>query len=57
MTKKIDLQMALVQFASRTNLPLLPQSAQESSSSGFFSRFDSLVPKQKLHIGMGSARG
>lgn len=40
-----------------TNLPLLPQSAQERSSSGFFSRFDSLVPKQKLHIGMGSARG
>lgn len=37
--------------------PLLPQSAQERSSSGFFSRFDSLVPKQKLHIGMGSARG
>lgn len=37
--------------------PLLPQSAQDNSSSGFFSRFDSFVPKQKLHIGMGSARG
>lgn len=39
------------------NSPLLPQSAQESSSSGLFSRLDSFVPRQKLHMGMGSARG
>lgn len=44
-------------FVNSSNLPLLPQSAQDNSSSGFFSRFDSFVPKQKLHIGMGSARG
>jgi len=36
--------------------PLLPQSAQDSSSSGRLSRFDSFVPRQKLHIGMGSTR-
>lgn len=38
------------------DLPLLPQSAQDSSSSGRLSRFDSFVPRQKLHIGMGSTR-
>lgn len=37
--------------------PLFPQSAQEMSSSGFLSRFCSLVPKQKLQMGMGSATG
>lgn len=37
--------------------PLLPQSAQEMSSSGLLSRFCSLVPKQKLQMGMGSATG
>lgn len=35
----------------------MPQSAQEMSSSGFLSRFCSLVPKQKLQMGMGSATG
>lgn len=39
------------------HLPLLPQSAQEMSSSGFFSRFCSFVPRQKLQIGIGSATG
>lgn len=39
-----------------SDLPLLPQSAQDSSSSGRLSRFDSFVPRQKLHIGMGSTR-
>lgn len=38
------------------DLPLLPQSAQDSSSSGCLSRFDSFVPRQKLHIGIGSTR-
>lgn len=37
--------------------PLLPQSAQEMSSSGLLSRFCSLVPRQKLQMGMGSATG
>lgn len=41
----------------RRHSPLLPQSAQEMSSSGFLSRFCSLVPKQKLQMGMGSATG
>lgn len=39
------------------HLPLLPQSAQEMSSSGLLSRFCSLVPRQKLQMGMGSATG
>lgn len=38
-------------------IPLLPQSAQEMSSSRFFSRFCSFVPRQNPQIGIGSARG
>lgn len=52
-TNSIDL---IAQNAG-SHLPLLPQSAQEMSSSGFFSRFCSFVPRQKLQIGIGSATG
>lgn len=49
--------MVLVLLVTNYHSPLLPQSAQEMSSSGFLSRFCSLVPKQKLQMGMGSATG
>ncbi|TNN76325.1 hypothetical protein EYF80_013404 [Liparis tanakae] len=44
-------------LVTKQHSPLLPQSAQEMSSSGLLSRFCSLVPKQKLQMGMGSATG
>lgn len=51
------LKQAQVLLVTKQHSPLLPQSAQEMSSSGLLSRFCSLVPKQKLQMGMGSATG